>query len=107
MAKEWAKAFYNSQKWKDTRDGYYRSINGLCERCLKDNKITPGEIVHHKTYITPNNINDINITLNWDNLMLVCRECHKKIHDGDMATTKEGLIFNKEGDIVYEYKDIS
>lgn len=107
MAKEWAKSFYNSQQWKDTRDSYYRSVNGLCERCLKNNKISVGEIVHHKIYINARNINDINITLNYNNLELLCRECHKKEHDGNIQSISDGLIFNEEGDIVYEYEDIS
>lgn len=30
--------------------------------------------------ITPENINDPMVTLNWDNLRLVCRECHAEKH---------------------------
>lgn len=41
---------------------------------------TPGKIVHHKIWLTPDNIHDTSITLNWDNLMLVCQDCHNKIH---------------------------
>ena len=40
-----------------------------------------GEIVHHKTELTPDNIDDPNITLNWDNLELLCRFCHAEVHD--------------------------
>lgn len=40
----------------------------------------PGEIVHHKTPLTPENIHDERITLNPDNLELLCRECHEKAH---------------------------
>ena len=41
---------------------------------------TPGKIVHHKIWLTPDNIHDTSITLNWDNLMLVCQDCHAKEH---------------------------
>ena len=41
---------------------------------------TPGKIVHHKIWLTPDNIHDTSITLNWDNLMLVCQDCHAKVH---------------------------
>ena len=41
----------------------------------------PGEIVHHKIPIDPTNINNPDITLNWNNLQYVCRDCHAKIHD--------------------------
>ena len=33
MAKPWAKAFYNSAAWRDTREAYMVSKHGLCERC--------------------------------------------------------------------------
>lgn len=39
-----------------------------------------GVIVHHKIHITPENINDPSVVLNWDNLQLVCRDCHAEIH---------------------------
>jgi 5-methylcytosine-specific restriction endonuclease McrA len=57
-----------------------RSVGGLCERCLKKGLIVPGEIVHHKVYISPDNINDPAITLNPDNLELLCRDCHAEEH---------------------------
>lgn len=44
--------------------------------------IKPGEIVHHIEHITPANIHDDSITLNENNLMLVCRDCHAAIHKG-------------------------
>jgi len=40
----------------------------------------PGEIVHHKIHLTPENIHDPKIALNFDNLQLLCRDCHGKIH---------------------------
>ena len=78
---EYAKAFYSSKAWKDTRDAYRRYRGGLCEPCLAKGLYTAGEIVHHKTPITPDNINDPAITLSFDNLLLVCRDCHAAIHD--------------------------
>ena len=59
-----------------------KSVGGLCERCLAHGKIVTGEIVRHKVYITPENINDPNVTLSWSNLECVCRECHEKEHNG-------------------------
>lgn len=72
--------FYVSQEWIQCRKAYAKSVGGLCERCKEKGLITAGEIVHHKRHLTPNNITDPNITLNWDNLMLVCRNCHAEIH---------------------------
>lgn len=62
-----------------------RSRRGLCEECLKKGLITPAEIVHHKIHLNGDNINDPNITLNWDNLEAVCRKCHAEIHEDEYA----------------------
>lgn len=78
--KDYAKAFYFSPAWINTRRAYKKSVGGLCERCLAKGLYIPGDIVHHKIHITPDNINDTDITLNWNNLELVCRDCHADIH---------------------------
>lgn len=79
---EWAKKFYSSNAWKECRKAYASSVGGLCERCMESGIYSPGEVVHHKTPLTAWNINDPTITLNWDNLMLVCNACHQQIHSG-------------------------
>lgn len=57
-----------------------KSVGGLCEDCMKEGRVTAAEEVHHIKFITPDNINDPNVTLNWDNLVALCRECHRKRH---------------------------
>lgn len=57
-------------------------MGGLCERCLAHGRYTPAEIVHHKIYITPDNIGEPSITLDWNNLEAVCRSCHEAEHRG-------------------------
>lgn len=81
MAKEFAKAFYSSKRWQDCRNEYAKQAKHLCERCLLKGIIKPGEIVHHITELTPDNINDPNIALSFSNLELVCRECHAELHE--------------------------
>ena len=78
--KPWAEAFYKSKAWKDCRESYAASNGNLCERCLRDGKYTAGVIVHHKIHLTQSNIVDPTVTLNWDNLELVCRNCHAAEH---------------------------
>ena len=79
--KEYAEQFYSSKAWQKTRNAYWQYRQGLCEICLSKGIIKPGVIVHHKTHIDPANIHDRAITLAWDNLQLVCRDCHAAIHD--------------------------
>jgi len=73
--KPWAETFYNSPAWKQTRRAYSKSVVHLCERCGR-----PGVIVHHKIPLTPENVTDPDITLNWKNLQLLCRDCHAQVH---------------------------
>ena len=78
--KEFAKRFYKSKAWQQTRDAYAASVGRLCECCLRAGIYRAGEIVHHKKELTPENINDPQISLAWDNLELLCRDCHGKAH---------------------------
>lgn len=86
--KEFAQSFYTSRAWANTRAAYRRQVGGLCERCLSRGLIVPGEIVHHKVPITPDNIDNPAITLSFDNLELVCRECHAIEHGAKVRRYK-------------------
>ena len=78
--KEFAKSFYRSKAWQRTRSAYADSVGRLCEDCLAQGIYTPGEIVHHKRELEPENINDPSVSLAWENLRLVCRDCHANAH---------------------------
>ncbi len=80
--KDYAKTFYKSKTWQACRAAYIKKVGGLCERCLAKGMIVPAVIVHHKIYIGPENINDPTVTLNWDNLEALCRDCHADEHAG-------------------------
>ena len=79
--KDFAKGFYSSKAWQHTRTAFAKSKGNLCEVCLAKGLIVPAEIVHHKIELTPMNVNDPSITLDWNNLQCVCRECHADAHD--------------------------
>ncbi|OGO90331.1 MAG: HNH endonuclease [Clostridiales bacterium GWF2_38_85] len=92
--KDFAKEFYASKVWKETRAYIFKRDCGLCVRCG-----APGAIVHHKKYLTAKNISDASISLNEDNLELLCRECHAIEHEGELPTGT-GLQFDKEGNLI-------
>ena len=80
MAQAWAKAFYNSKLWHDTREyilkrDHYRCQGRGCHR--------PAEEVHHIKKLTPENINNPMITVNPSNLISLCADCHKAQHTDD------------------------
>lgn len=77
--KPYAAKFYKSSAWLATRAAYIKA-RPLCEDCLDRGIYTPAEIVHHMKEITPSNIDDPTITLSFNNLRSVCRECHAKRH---------------------------
>ena len=90
MAQWWAVDFYNSISWKETRRDYFEYAHGLCEECARRGIVTPAAIVHHVIHLTQENISDINITLNWCNLLAVCRECHARLHGWVKSATRDG-----------------
>jgi len=75
-----ARPFYSSRKWVKCARAYRQSVGGLCERCWSKGLIVTGEEVHHKIKLTPDNIHDPNIALNWENLELLCKNCHLEEH---------------------------
>lgn len=62
-----------SKAWKIIRKRYI-SEHPLCESCLKENRMTKAEHVHH---IKPLSIGG---THDESNLMSLCKSCHSKIH---------------------------
>lgn len=86
--------FYKSPAWLAARELKILSVNGLCERC--------GQIgieVHHKERLTVENVNDSSISLNQDNLELLCKECHNQEHErfsNKVRFDKDGNLLNPE-----------
>lgn len=81
MSRPFARKFYSSKAWQDCRNEYARRKHYLCENCLRHGIYRPGEIVHHLIELDPVNIEHPEITLNFDNLELLCRECHAAVHE--------------------------
>lgn len=96
MAKVWAKGFYKSKAWLDCREGYIKVVHGLCERCGN-----PGDILHHKILLNPSNINNPEITLNWEHLEYLCQTCHNREHHSEEhETTRNDVKFDELGNII-------
>ncbi|SOC12870.1 HNH endonuclease [Ureibacillus xyleni] len=91
-----AKKFYKSKAWKKTRDAYFKSQHGLCERCGE-----AGLIVHHKVWIDIDNINNPDVTLDWNNLEVVCVKCHNQEHFKKNDGVPEGCMFDEDGNLIY------
>lgn len=99
MAKEWAKRFYNGKRWIRCRDAYIQERilidGGMCEECHKN----LGYIVHHEIILSPENINDPDVSLNHDHLKYVCKECHDQYegHGVGHGKVRPLCIFDEDG----------
>lgn len=99
--KEFARKFYNSDKWKHCRDVYINARllkdGGMCERCHEQT----GAELHHIEHLSIFNINNPDITLNPDNLMWLCKDCHFAMHKESImqgfAKRKKKKVLNESG----------
>lgn len=92
--RSFAKEFYRSKQWRQTRAYIVQRDMGLCTRCN-----CPGEIVHHKIPLTPGNLGNLSISLGEENLELLCRDCHGIAHTTDVPMDSS-LKFDEEGNLV-------
>lgn len=93
-----AKRFYRSTTWHRTRELYIDSVDGLCERCRAAGLYTPGKIVHHKIYLDDIKLQDPEIALSFDNLELLCQDCHNKEHMKRLPTRR--YSFDASGNLI-------
>ena len=100
MAKDFAKSFYASKAWTKLRQKVVEDNFYICSKCHKAFE-SRDLIVHHVAELTPLNINDPSVTLNYKNLILVCRDCHNEIHgyytEGE---TENKFTYDDDGNIV-------
>ena len=97
MAREFAKQFYSSKTWQDCRNEYAKKAHYLCENCLRKGIYKPGVIVHHVEELTPLNIENPEISLSFDNLELLCRDCHAQEHG---AHKSRRYFFDENGSVI-------
>ena len=97
--RDFAARFYKGRQWQACRESFVSSRiaadGGLCEICGE----RLGYIVHHRTELSPENINDPNITLSHSNLQYVCLECHNRLH-GHFTAAGRRCVFDANGDVV-------
>lgn len=73
-------AFYTSKPWRDLSFALKIKKGGKCERCGETLLDWSMLIGHHKIPLTESNIDNPNITLNPNNIEIICHKCHDKEH---------------------------
>lgn len=91
-----ADKLYTSSKWARVRRAYLAKQNYICERCGR-----PAVVVHHRNYLTAQNMNDPNVTLNFDNLEALCLECHAREHIARDKQERRGY-FDGDGNYILD-----
>lgn len=93
--------FYRQARWIKLRKYLMNErVNAegllLCENCGKAILKDYDAILHHKTELTPQNVNDEAIAYNPDNLAFVHARCHNEIHNrfgGRMKTWQRKVYY--------------
>lgn len=78
--------FYKSKEWKKLIEYLkLKRVNEneelICEYCGKPIVKKYDCVGHHELPLTSENVNDVNISLNEDNIKLIHFKCHNKIHE--------------------------
>ena len=95
----------NSKQWQEVKAIVWKRANGLCEMCMKEGIITGSGTTqldcHHirpvegaHTVEGPDGMRARCYEPN--NIMLVCQDCHIKIHTEAKSHTKENVQANKQ-----------
>lgn len=72
--------FYCTQEWRDLSYNSKIAAGGKCSRCGYIADKMSELIGHHKIELTEDNVDDPNISLNPENIEVICQQCHNKEH---------------------------
>lgn len=94
--------FYRSREWETLRKQITLervNENGdlVCEHCGKLIIHPYDAICHHVIELTEENVHDANVSLNPENIMLVCHKSHNAIHDRWLGGTPVKKIYIVHG----------
>ena len=81
---------YNTRYWINLRRDYLRNHKYKCEQCNKRRK-SKGLILHHKIPL-----NQGGNPFSLDNLKLLCRKCHHRIHGDQFWKTKKRKLTQRD-----------
>ena len=98
MAREFARTFYSSAAWQSCRNEYIKRAHYLCEDCMKRGIYKPAKEVHHIEELTPENIHKPEVALSFDNLVALCKDCHKARHNEREKGRR--YLFGDNGEII-------
>lgn len=101
------KSFYASSRWQKFRAIILVERRLTCEDCGKVITSPRDAELDHIIELTPDNIHDVNITLNPDNVRLLDHDCHNKRHSrfGHSKTKQVYIVYGCPGSGKITYVD--
>lgn len=93
------KNFYNSATWVSCSKSYLSCVNGLCEICLAEGRLTPARLVHHKVHMNAETVQVPELAYGFDNLQALCQDCHNRVHYGKSLPRRYKII---DGELVID-----
>lgn len=96
MAKNFSKKLYSSKEWRKIREYVLNRDFYICQVCGEINC----NIIHHIIELTPANINDTDITLNPENLITLCNQCHDEVHRRNYRKEATWYAFDTDGNLI-------
>ena len=73
--------FYTSRQWSEFRRQLILERGQVCEHCGQPILNPYDLILHHKIFLTEENVNDYEISLNPLHIQIVHHRCHNEIHE--------------------------
>lgn len=67
--------------------------NPVCQQCSRLISNPIDCILHHKVELTAENVSDVNISLNPNNILILCHECHNRTHQRFNYQTNERYVY--------------
>ena len=86
-----------SREWRELRAAKIRDCQGLCERCKELGIITAAKTVHHRTPVETGETLEAmrELCYRYDNLQLLCADCHHRAHEEDTGRRHESVQLNR------------
>ena len=87
------KSFYNSSRWQKFRAAIIAERDPVCVDCrrvIANSKEI--ELDHDPVELTPENVNDPNVSLNPDNVRIRCHDCHNRRHNRFGHKQEQGVF---------------
>lgn len=76
---------YNTNRWRELRTAKLMN-EPRCEVCLMQDRVRLAEDIHHLvSFLDVPEEQMLQYAFDYNNLCSVCRECHNRIHNGDLA----------------------